>query len=71
MVMMGPWAVPPGNRDSTDATNFAILAQTGDFQENPRFPVFFLVFCTISHIFLHFSRSAFHDPVGYLHSQQQ
>ena len=61
-------SVPPGNRDSTDATNFAILAQTRDFQQNPRFPAFFVVFCTISHIFMHFSRSSFHDPVGYLHS---
>ena len=35
--------VPPGNRDSTDATNFAILAQTRDFEQNPRFHVFFVV----------------------------
>ena len=59
---------PPGNRDSTDATNFAILAQTRDFQQNPLFHAFFVVFCTISHIFMHFSRSSFRDPVGYLHS---
>ena len=64
-------AVPPGNRDSTDATNFAILAQTRDFQQNPRFPAFlccFLHYMSMSHISMHFSRSAFHDPVGYLHS---
>ena len=39
--------VPPGNRDSTDATNFAFLAQTRNFLQNPQIPAFFVVFCTL------------------------
>ena len=61
------YPVPPGNRDSTDATNFAILAKTREFLKSPRFHAFFVVFCT-SFFFtffftFHAVYSAFHGPV--------
>ena len=38
------YAVPPGNCDSTDATNFAIFAQTRDFLRSLLFCALYLTF---------------------------
>ena len=64
-------AVPPGNRDSTDATNFAILAKTRKFlRKVPDFPRFLLFSALFSALFTQYTVLSMILYVGYLHSTQ-